>query len=139
MIAKIIENKSFQFISNNLSLLLGTPTLIGGIKQFHDLISLSPSLYKFFSFSQLIIEGFIILIELVTFYFVFIFYDIFVEFLANHSSSQRKKSFKIFLFTLFIILVSVLSIFMILKFGYNLDKSNYYMKIFIYLGIILII
>lgn len=139
MISKIIENKAFEFISNNLSLLLGIPTLIGGIKQFNDLTSLSPLLYKFFSFSQLIIDGFIILIELITFYFVFIFYEIFVEFLTNPSGSQSKKAFKIFSCTLFILLVLILSTFMILKFEYNLDKSNYYLKFFIYLGIIIII
>ncbi|WP_375182084.1 hypothetical protein, partial [Chryseobacterium sp.] len=91
MILKIIKSKAFEFVSNNLSLLLGIPTLIGGIKQLYELTNLSPLLYKFFSFSQLIIDGFIILIQIVLLYFFYILYEVFVETLTNPSCSQRKR------------------------------------------------
>ncbi|WP_375191034.1 hypothetical protein [Chryseobacterium sp.] len=139
MILKIIKSKAFEFVSNNLSLLLGIPTLIGGIKQLYELTNLSPLLYKFFSFSQLIIDGFIILIQIVLLYFFYILYEVFVETLTNPSGSQRKRMFKLFSFVLFIILFLVLISFIILKFKYNFEKTNYYIKVLSYLAIILFI
>lgn len=138
LLSKIINKEKLEFISNNLALIVAVPTVIGGIKQVHSLFKLSPILYKFFSFGQLIIDGFFVLIKLVIVYFFFVFYEIIVEVLTNPSGSQRKKNFKIFSFTLFIILYLILIVFMILRFGYDLDKSNYYVNILIYAAIILV-
>jgi len=57
---KILNIKNL--IKDNLSLLILIPTILGGAIQFIQLSVISPSLIKFFSLNQLIIDGLFIII-----------------------------------------------------------------------------
>ncbi len=57
-------NESSRFISKNLQLFIVTPTILGGIWQLIELLFLSPSFVRFFSVTQLIADGILILLLL---------------------------------------------------------------------------
>lgn len=59
-INNLIELKNL--LKDNLSLLILIPTVLGGILQLIQLLSISPALIRFFSLSQLIIDGLFIVI-----------------------------------------------------------------------------
>jgi|SaaInlStandDraft_1057018.scaffolds.fasta_scaffold12753_4 hypothetical protein len=57
-----------EFIKSNLSLIILAPTILGGIWQLLELINISPSFIRFFSVSQLIPDGLLILFILLIMY-----------------------------------------------------------------------
>jgi hypothetical protein len=63
-IQKINNNEIFKFIKENFSLLIFIPSLLGGIRQFLSLLYYSPTLIQYFSFSQIIIDGIDVLLQL---------------------------------------------------------------------------
>ncbi|UKB78322.1 hypothetical protein [Chryseobacterium sp. MEBOG07] len=52
-----------KFLKEYFTIIVFIPTLLGGGVQVYQLVSLSPSLIQFFSFSQLLIDGILILIR----------------------------------------------------------------------------
>lgn len=117
------ENQSrlllnIKFIRENLPLILLIPTIIGGLQQTIQLIIISPSLIRFFSITQLVIDGLFIIL-----YFTFIV--ILPAYLAkktmSFSKNQSSKSFIISSIILIILIISNLLIYYIIreKIDYN--------------------
>lgn len=61
-------NKSYNILKDNLSVILLVPTVLGGIWQLLELSSMSASFIRFFSFTQLIADGLLILFVLTIFF-----------------------------------------------------------------------
>jgi hypothetical protein len=57
-----------EFIKSNLSLIILVPTILGGMWQLLELLNISPSFIRFFSVSQLIPDGLLILFVLLIIY-----------------------------------------------------------------------
>ncbi|MFV8366605.1 hypothetical protein [Flavobacterium sp. XS1P27] len=60
--------KFYSTVKNNLSIILLVPTILGGIWQLLELSSMSTSFIRFFSLSQLVADGILILFVLTIFY-----------------------------------------------------------------------
>ncbi len=63
LLEKIENNKLFKFVKDNFSLIIFIPSLLGGLKQLTFLLTYSPSLIQYFSFSQIAIDGLEIIIQ----------------------------------------------------------------------------
>lgn len=59
----LLANSVMTFLKEYFTIILFLPTLLGGLRQLYQLVSLSPSLIQFFSISQLLIDGILILIR----------------------------------------------------------------------------
>lgn len=59
----LLANSAMTFLKEYFTIILFLPTLLGGLRQLYQLVSLSPSLIQFFSISQLLIDGILILIR----------------------------------------------------------------------------
>ncbi|WET48152.1 hypothetical protein PYS58_16435 [Chryseobacterium indologenes] len=60
----LLANNVMTFLKEYFTIILFLPTLLGGLRQLYQLVSLSPSLIQFFSISQLLIDGILILIRM---------------------------------------------------------------------------
>ena len=60
--------EKIEFIKSNLALIILVPTMLGGIWQLLELLNISPSFIRFFSVSQLIPDGLLILFILLIIY-----------------------------------------------------------------------
>jgi hypothetical protein len=60
--------EKIEFIKSNLALIILVPTMLGGIWQLLELINISPLFIRFFSVSQLIPDGLLILFILLIIY-----------------------------------------------------------------------
>lgn len=63
--------KQYLHLKDNLSIIILIPTLIGGIWQLLELSSISTSFIRFFSLSQLVADGILVLFIFTVFYFSF--------------------------------------------------------------------
>lgn len=78
---KLLENKIIKYISENLSLLLIIPGILGGIRQIILLSLLSPSLLIYFSTTQVLLDGISILFQLsIVLFTIYFFYKYFCNF-----------------------------------------------------------
>ncbi|MCT4327738.1 hypothetical protein [Chryseobacterium indologenes] len=59
----ILANSLMTFLKEYFTIILFIPTLLGGLRQLYQLVSISPSLIQFFSISQLLIDGILIIIR----------------------------------------------------------------------------
>lgn len=81
---KLLENKIIKYISENLSLLLIIPGILGGIRQIILLSLLSPSLLIYFSTSQVLLDGISILFQLSIVLFTIYFFNKFINKYRSH-------------------------------------------------------
>lgn len=106
-----------NFIKNNKTLILFIPTILGGIWQFLELYSIDTIYIRFFSITQLISDGLVILfvtLPLLLFYYLLLYIG------ANYNKVFRKNAFNfnryifvlIFLFSLLIVVGTMISVFM---------------------------
>lgn len=72
-ISDIIESDFFKNISERFALILAIPYFIGGLIQFIELSNISINLIKFFSISQLLVEGLFVSAQLLVL-FVILYY-----------------------------------------------------------------
>jgi hypothetical protein len=66
-----------KFIRENLNVIILVPALLGGIWQLSELLSISPTFIKFFSISQIVPDGILILLYLLTLIFPAIIFSFF--------------------------------------------------------------
>ncbi|WP_330744923.1 hypothetical protein [Chryseobacterium sp. CP-77] len=59
----LLANSILTFLKEYFAIIIFVPTLLGGLGQLYQLVSLSPSLIEYFSISQLLIDGILILIR----------------------------------------------------------------------------
>ncbi|WP_267406413.1 MULTISPECIES: hypothetical protein [unclassified Chryseobacterium] len=91
ILEKIENNYFFKFFNNNNAMLIAVPTIIGGIKQFLEISYISTDLIKFFSLSQLIIDGLIATIKLLFVYFILFVYKDIVQSRMNEEKSYTLR------------------------------------------------
>lgn len=72
-ISDIIDSNIFKNISERFTLILAIPYFIGGLLQFIELSNISLDLIKFFSISQLLVDGLVISAQLLVL-FVILYY-----------------------------------------------------------------
>ncbi|WP_431609351.1 hypothetical protein [Chryseobacterium sp. 'Rf worker isolate 10'] len=82
---QLFENRIIKYLSENLSLIIIIPALLGGIRQFLLLSILSPSLLIYFSTSQVLLDGISILFQLSIMLFTVFYFNKFVERYKSHS------------------------------------------------------
>lgn len=126
LVEKTVENinKYTEKYKNILPLILILPTLVGGLWQILELTFIDPSLIRFFSISQLISDGILILSIFVIFAFYLYFLNNHFDFkdLMKFDISKRKFNFLQFLAALFILLFTSLFYY----FGFKDFGSDYY-------------
>jgi len=61
-------NKTYNTFKDNLNIILLVPTIVGGLWQLLELSSMSTSFIRFFSFTQLVADGLLILFILTIFF-----------------------------------------------------------------------
>jgi hypothetical protein len=106
--------EKIEFLKSNLSLIILLPTLLGGIWQLLELLKISPSFIRFFSVSQLIPDGLLIL-------FVFLIIYSFGKIAFEWSLKRVKNGSSLFSKILVILLcLFYLSIFVLVIF----DKGS---------------
>ncbi len=131
----LFENRLSVLFKDNLNLLILFPTIIGGIWQVTELSLLSISFVRFFSISQLISDGILILITSILFYFLFRFLIGFYSLYKEEKSLPKNIIGKISLlfFNIFLILGSAAMIFVLKDFIFikSLTLFAFYMKIFL--------
>lgn len=115
-IEKIDNNQTFKFIKENFSLLIFIPSLLGGIRQFLSLFYYSPTLIQYFSFSQIIIDGIDVLLQLL--------YVLIIN-LVVFKIIQRKENYIYYLQIFLSILVCVSAIIYYCLF-YSNDNIKHY-------------
>jgi hypothetical protein len=81
--------EKIEFIKSNLALIILVPTMLGGIWQLLELINISPLFIRFFSVSQLIPDGLLILFILLIIY-------TFGKLALNWSLKKVKNGYSIF-------------------------------------------
>lgn len=131
----LFESRLSVLFKDNLNLLIVFPTIIGGTWQVTELSLLSISFVRFFSISQLISDGILILITGILFYFLFQFLMSFYSFYKEEKSLPKNIIGKISLlfFNIFLILGSAAMIFVLKDFIIikSLTLFAFYMKIFL--------
>jgi len=70
-VSRIHIKKQYLHLKDNLSIIILIPTIIGGIWQLLELSSISTSFIRFFSISQLVADGILVLFICTVFYFSF--------------------------------------------------------------------
>ena len=81
--------EKIEFIKSNLALIILVPTMLGGIWQLLELLNISSSFIRFFSVSQLIPDGLLILFILLIIY-------TFGKLALNWSLKKVKNGYSIF-------------------------------------------
>lgn len=121
----LLANSLLTFLKEYFTIMLFLPTLLGGLRQLYQLVSLSPSLIQFFSISQLLIDGILILIRIPLFLIGILSYNFYQA--IKEDKKQRIKFWGIMLFAFIGFLAYIYRI--------NL-QGNYYLLIkdFIVLG-----
>lgn len=128
---KILNIKNL--IKDNLSLLILIPTIFGGAIQFIQLSAISPSLIKFFSLNQLIIDGLFIII-----YFSLIialpYYIAYKTMSFTKNLPPKKLKIIRFIFILLIIITFLFNIFFHKLFSINniYEILSQFISFFIY-------
>jgi hypothetical protein len=119
---KIIFNllkKAIKYLTKHLNFVLLIPALFGGIWQIIELSQMSFSYVRFFSPSQVLADGLLILILLIffasTFYFIYIIHHRYINSISEDNIVEDEKLLKVvsktnytrcaFLFLLYIILL----------------------------------
>ncbi|QWT87304.1 hypothetical protein KBP46_05450 [Chryseobacterium sp. PCH239] len=132
---QLFENRIIKYLSENLSLIIIIPALLGGIRQFLLLSILSPSLLIYFSTSQVLLDGISILFQLSIMLFTVFYFNKFVDkykshplkilfgigslliicylFLRNYYNFSAISYSDIFLKTVFLILATMFCIYII--------------------------
>ncbi|KYH07145.1 hypothetical protein A1704_00245 [Chryseobacterium cucumeris] len=109
IVLKLKESITLEFIKEHLSVIVAVPYIIGGMIQFFALTEISMDLLKFFSLSQLLIDGILLLAKFSLLYFLVqilsvIYRDILFEY----------KTFS----NLYFFILSLLTIGMVARLGY---------------------
>lgn len=89
MINSLQKNKTLKVLKDNLSLIVIVPVLLGGIWQLIELASISFSFIRFFSSSQLIADGLLIIFLLFLFMILVVLTEILAD-LRNERSNMAR-------------------------------------------------
>ncbi|TDW51568.1 hypothetical protein EV144_101244 [Flavobacterium sp. 270] len=120
-IQKEFKSNPVLFIRENLSLIIIVPTLLGGLWQVVELSRLSFSFLRFFSISQIVPDGLLIIIVTIIILLVFLFYIKILKvedaekinendkFLKEHF--ERKRPFSIYIIVFLILIYCTIIIF----------------------------
>lgn len=94
---KVKDFSLYQLIKNNLAIFLLAPTMIGGIYQIWQLTNIELSFIRFFSVSQVVSDGLMILIGMLFLIFSVFYVGLIIYILPEikENDSKRKKAFKI--------------------------------------------
>lgn len=125
--------QSLEYIQNHLNVILLVPTVLGGFWQLIELMSIDTSYLRFFSLTQVIADGLIILIILLFSYFIYL---LFFKLVFEDNKLETNKSdlaFNIFRLLSF----TVLLIYFLYKIYINkkIEFSNFLLVIFCIVGI----
>jgi hypothetical protein len=101
-----ILKKLYNNIKDNLPMIALVPTILGGIWQLYKLGSISVSMISFFSVSQLISDGIIILLYLTL--PAFVLFSLFADIEIEEISERRKLKKKIWKTSIILYTVTVL-------------------------------
>lgn len=107
--------KYYDLLKNNWTIIALFPTAIGGLWQIIQLAKISVNMIRFFSISQLLSDGIIILLFFV--FMILIISPIPIKILSN-KSDDRKKKIPLYIFIAFNLLIITLYTF----FYFNLSK-----------------
>ncbi len=75
-------------ITDNFTLIIAIPYIIGGLSQFMQLTDISMDLIKFFSLTQLLIDGLLILAKCTALYFITYFISVYISSIKNSSEKN---------------------------------------------------
>lgn len=126
-----ILKQYYNLLKNNWTIIALFPTLIGGLWQIIHLSKISVNMIRFFSISQLLSDGIIILIFLILM-ILFISYILFeIKNLKKNNLKDARHSFYIFIsFILFIILLFAFSFFNLSQY-ITIEKSSSLLMIYV--------
>ena len=125
-----LVKRGVRYLSKHLSLVLLIPALLGGIWQIIELSQMSFSYLRFFSPSQVLADGLLILTLLIffigTFYFLYIIYSRYINSVSVDDSSNQEpleitsktnyiKCFSLFLLYMILLLFEIYTLSNILK------------------------
>lgn len=105
IIEKINANQWVIFFRENLSLIIAIPYIIGGAKQILILAGISVDLLKFFSLSQLFIDGIVTFVFLSFVVICMEIYKALIKLFTQHEEHPEKKFLKKFNIFIFVCLV----------------------------------
>jgi len=116
-----ILKKIYKNIKENLPMIALIPTILGGIWQLYKLGSISVSMISFFSVSQLISDGIIILLYLTL--PAFVLFPLFADIEIEENSERQKLKKKIWKTSIIVYTISVLICLSIITYKIALIKE----------------
>ncbi|WP_298553295.1 hypothetical protein [uncultured Algibacter sp.] len=128
--------KNWYFIAkNNIAMILLIPTLVGGIWQILSLLTLGFEYIRFFSVSQLVADGLLMIIVIpIIVFFPFLIYHMFKSIMGETIKKKNKYSF---LRELFFLLISMF--FLVLLIYHYMNGNGKPSSFFLFLTIMIYI
>lgn len=96
-LSSLRENEILSFIKDYFSILVIFPYFIGGLKQYYELSLMSTDLTKFFSWTQLLLDGIVTMVKLILVFF----------FVTAYKEIVKDKKLKLFNIILIIALIVI--------------------------------
>lgn len=129
-----------KFVKKNLSFILIIPTFLGGIWQIIELSSISISFIRFFSVTQLVSDGLLIIVVIFPWIFgYFIFNILYQQMKKDFKKERENKKDKIYTVVIIFVVISMLWYVSNVKtniyFGYIILVINTY---FTFFGVLLV-